>query len=289
MSSAQKMILLVDDDPCAVALFTTELREHGFRVLTAGHGSEAFYICQTQRGSIDLVLLDICLTSRLELAKNNLQESGLNGLQLGHRIRTVAPGLPILFISSLPHEEIQAFGGLPTGTSLLPKPFGMQALVQQVQGLLDAAPASDAFAPAGGARPVVLLVEDQESLLPLLEQFLPRHGFTVLTAHEPDEAFKVCRSYDGLIHVLVADLFLPDSGSEDSRGRLNPSMNGIELARCVGAVRPEARVVFVSGHSDGEIAKLGGLPEDAPFLRKPFELPVLLQTVQNLQPGFVRG
>ena len=49
-----------------------------------------------------------------------------------------------------------------------------------------------------------------------------------------------------------------------------PSMNGRELARRALDIRPDLRVLFMSGYTENGIAGQGGIDDDTPFLQKPF-------------------
>jgi PAS domain S-box-containing protein len=103
----------------------------------------------------------------------------------------------------------------------------------------------------------VLLVEDEEIVRGLTERMLGRSGYRVLTAATPQEATRHCAEHDGVIHLLLTDVVMPQT-------------NGKVLYEALVQQRPELRVLFMSGYTDDVIAHHGVLEEGTPFLSKPF-------------------
>ena len=131
----------------------------------------------------------------------------------------------------------------------------------------------------------VLLVEDHESTQALFADKLRREGFLVLTAHSADEALQVCKQYPDPIDLLVADVLLPSRSELQllRTAKARPSQeSGVALAQKIRFKRPEARVLFISGHSDQELQRLGVFKEPWPFLRKPFNAATFLETVRHV-------
>jgi CheY-like chemotaxis protein len=105
--------------------------------------------------------------------------------------------------------------------------------------------------------PTVLVVDDEEDLRDAMRRMLERRGFATLTAGDPAEAEAVCRAYDGAIDVLLTDLTLPGA-------------SGGEVARLIQAMRPELRVVYVSGLPRDLAIGNGLVGPDAALVQKPF-------------------
>jgi CheY-like chemotaxis protein len=114
----------------------------------------------------------------------------------------------------------------------------------------------------------VLLVEDESAVLRLSKIVLERFGYKVLTAGTPSEAIHVFETHEGLVHLLVTDVVMPE-------------MNGRELAARLRENRPELKALFVSGYSASALAPRGVLDEGVHFLQKPFSLEDLASSVRQ--------
>jgi signal transduction histidine kinase len=119
----------------------------------------------------------------------------------------------------------------------------------------------------------ILLVEDEEAVRILISRVLQGSGYTVLEAGQGKEALDVCRKHSGPIHLLVTDVIMPQ-------------MSGRELAERLALVRPETKVLFMSGYPDNAIVHHGVLDPGTAFLQKPFTLTALENKVREvLEPG----
>lgn len=126
-----------------------------------------------------------------------------------------------------------------------------------------AAPAP-APAPAPKTGSTVLIVEDDPGVRRLAESILTRGGFTVLLAAEGSAALKLAEGHPGSIDLLLADVVLPGTGGGD-------------IVTRVRTLRPQVRVLFMSGYSQE------GNPETgSAFLPKPFSADVLLSRVKSM-------
>ena len=121
---------------------------------------------------------------------------------------------------------------------------------------------------AFGGEETILLVEDEEQVRELARRVLERVGYTVLSAPDAETAIALADRHAGHIHLLVADMMLPQSG-------------GRELAARLSIHRPAIKVLYISGTSDGSIARLRLVEPGTAFLEKPFSLDRLLRTVRR--------
>jgi two-component system, cell cycle sensor histidine kinase and response regulator CckA len=121
---------------------------------------------------------------------------------------------------------------------------------------------------AFGGEETILLVEDEEQVRELARRVLERVGYTVLAAADSETAIALADRHAGHIHLLVADMMLPQSG-------------GREVAARLSIHRPAIKVLYISGTSDGSIARLRLVEPGTAFLEKPFSLDRLLRTVRR--------
>ncbi len=120
-------------------------------------------------------------------------------------------------------------------------------------------------APAGE---LVLLVEDEPSILAVGATMLRRLGYRVLTAATPAEALDLASAHAAEIRLLVTDVVMP-------------GMNGRELAERVAGIVPGVARLLVSGYATEVITDRGVLGEGVHFLAKPFTLAELAVKVRE--------
>jgi len=118
----------------------------------------------------------------------------------------------------------------------------------------------------------VLVAEDEEAVCALSRKILETRGYEVLTAANGADALGIAERHTGPIQLLITDVVMP-------------GMSGRELAQRLTAVRPSARVLFVSGHSDEVITHHGVLDPGTAFLQKPFTAEALARKVREVLDG----
>jgi len=103
----------------------------------------------------------------------------------------------------------------------------------------------------------ILLVEDDQQVRELARTILVECGYSVLTAEKPVEASSLCRNFSGQIHLMLTDVVMP-------------GLSGRDLAVQVSALRPQIKVLYMSGYTTNAIVHHGELDADTAFLPKPF-------------------
>jgi signal transduction histidine kinase len=115
----------------------------------------------------------------------------------------------------------------------------------------------------------VLLTEDETTIREALAEYLSDLGLEVLQAVDGVDALEVAERHEGPIDVLVTDLVMP-------------RMNGPDLARRLARLRPEVKVVYVSGFTPETMLEYGVSSDEAVFLQKPFVLEELASTIREV-------
>jgi DNA-binding response OmpR family regulator len=124
-------------------------------------------------------------------------------------------------------------------------------------------------APDTGTRPTVLVVDDEEDLRDIMRRMLERRGFATITAGDSQQAITACREHPGEIDILVTDLGLP-------------GVSGGELSRTATELRPEMRVVYISGLPKDMAVAEGLIGQDAMLVKKPFSTELLINALREV-------
>ncbi|MGE5179165.1 MAG: ATP-binding protein [Bacteroidota bacterium] len=128
----------------------------------------------------------------------------------------------------------------------------------------DAPPAllSAGLAPFPGGRETILLVEDDPALLALGREALTELGYRVHAAANGVDALRLLEEAGRAVDVLVTDVVMPGMGGRD-------------LAQRAAALRPEIRVLYVSGYTRDAVLREEIEGSEIAFLDKPYT-PLLL-------------
>jgi PAS domain S-box-containing protein len=125
---------------------------------------------------------------------------------------------------------------------------------------------------------VVLLVEDEDAVRALVRGVLRSRGYTVFEARNAAEAVQISNDFAGAIHILLTDVVMPE-------------VSGRELADQLRHLRPEMRLLYMSGYTEDTIVHHGVRTSDVGFLQKPFTPELLLrkmrETLDRRQDGLV--
>jgi len=128
-----------------------------------------------------------------------------------------------------------------------------------------------AIAPQRGNE-TILVVEDEPVLSQLVETSLKRRGYEVLVASSGETAESIAQSHKGPIHLLLTDVVMPQT-------------SGREVAKRICELRPQTRVMWMSGYTDEAIMHHGILDPGVHFLQKPFTPSTLAQKVREVLDG----
>jgi DNA-binding response OmpR family regulator len=134
-------------------------------------------------------------------------------------------------------------------------------------------PATHIAAAAGSQRvepgsETILLVEDEANLRYLARQYLEKQGYRVIEAADGAVAVQIAVAHESVIHLLLTDVIMP-------------GMNGRELAQRITEIRPNVKVLYMSGYTENVIGHNGTLDAGIRLLQKPFNLRDLKNKVRE--------
>ena len=113
----------------------------------------------------------------------------------------------------------------------------------------------------------ILLVEDEAGLRSLVKELLEQFGYRVLVASGGQQAMEYSLHERGYIHLLLTDVVMPE-------------WSGRQVAERLTRLRPQMRVLYMSGYPDETIVKHGILNPGVAFLQKPFSQDALVAKVR---------
>jgi two-component system, cell cycle sensor histidine kinase and response regulator CckA len=122
------------------------------------------------------------------------------------------------------------------------------------------------------ANATVLLVEDEEPVRLMMAEVLKTYGYKVLVASGGQDALEICQDFPGPIDLLLADVIMP-------------KVSGPQVAEEVTALRPELRVLFMSGYTDDRLGSHGLLDPDVNLIYKPFSPDGLQRALTKVLQG----
>jgi PAS domain S-box-containing protein len=115
----------------------------------------------------------------------------------------------------------------------------------------------------------ILLVEDALRVRAVVREILEMNGYNVLEARHGAEALEINERHQGPIHLMVTDVVMPQ-------------MSGRELAQRLQPLRPDMKVLYMSGYTDDSIVRHGVLGAGIAFLSKPFTPDALALKVREV-------
>lgn len=128
-----------------------------------------------------------------------------------------------------------------------------------------------------GSGATILVVEDNAQLRGVLAEMLESKGYRVLTAGDYDEALRLADHRETTIDLLLSDLDLAGS-------------DGLKGAERLAEFQPNARFLYMSGHSLDRVSRPGGHLRERAFIQKPFSSDELVERIRELLDlGTTRG
>ena len=114
----------------------------------------------------------------------------------------------------------------------------------------------------------VLVVEDKDNIREIVREMIELGGYQVLTAGSGSEAIKICDENPETIDLLLTDIIMPE-------------MNGYEVGKKVRRLRPDMKVIYMSGYGSDVISRGDLLEKEDLFIEKPFTSNILLAKIDE--------
>jgi two-component system cell cycle sensor histidine kinase/response regulator CckA len=114
-----------------------------------------------------------------------------------------------------------------------------------------------------------MLVDDEDYIRELVGAILAIEGYTVLEADGGPKALEVSEAHDGPIHLLLTDVVMSP-------------MSGGELVKRISPMRPDMKVLYISGYPDDAIVQYGVNQSQVAFLAKPFTPKMLVAKIRSV-------
>ncbi len=130
-------------------------------------------------------------------------------------------------------------------------------------------PAAPAATTQVGGKETLMIVEDDDAVRALTRTVLRGQSYDVIEAVDADDALRWVEEHSDPIHLLVTDVVMP-------------GMSGRDLAERLSALRPEIKVLYVSGYTDDSVVRHGLLEAEIAFLQKPFTPDSLARKVREV-------
>lgn len=115
----------------------------------------------------------------------------------------------------------------------------------------------------------ILLVEDEEMLLSTIADILEDSGYHVIQALRPEQAIAICSDMEKNIDIVLTDVVMPD-------------MNGREMAEKILQIRPDVKVVYMSGYHGDIVASRGIIEQGMHYIQKPLDYEDLKHMLNEL-------
>jgi len=125
--------------------------------------------------------------------------------------------------------------------------------------------------PSEVKKPIVLVVDDEESVRNIAVRMLQRIGYDAVAAADGQAGIDYFRQHAGTIAGVLIDMTMPN-------------MTGEAACLAIRAIDPSVRIVVMSGHAEEEMLQRMAYLNLAGFLQKPFNLELMRTTIAGIIP-----
>lgn len=211
----KETVLVVEDEEQVRDLATLVLSQAGYTVLTAADGMLGWELFLSQRDNIALIVCDVVMPN-------------MGGRQLLRLVREIDEAVPFIFTSGYVGGPDPKNFAERYAVEFLQKPFSASSLQQKVRGTLDTR------VERKPRQRQVLAVDDNSSILHLLELDVQELGHEILTAGSGEEAVQLCEDQE--FDIIFMDIQMQ-------------GMNGIDATRIIRQrSEGQPRIIGLTAH-----------------------------------------
>ncbi len=251
-------ILIIDDDGIVRDALTVFLTRAGHEVNTAADGANGVQAF----GSLipDLVILDRDLPV-------------MSGSGVFEKIRNISKTVPIVILTGYDAPEEAAVYLKHGAASFLSKGDGLSNVLTEVDRLLGAPAQPEQPAVKSAGRPpqakaggaLILIADDDESIVDVLTRFLQDHNYRVLAAGDGETAVRLAREKKP--DIILLDISMPKK-------------NGLKVLAELGPELPGTGFMMITGNEDEELAKTCLEAGAFDYISKPMNLEALGKAIE---------
>ena len=122
----------------------------------------------------------------------------------------------------------------------------------------------------------ILIVEDEDDLREILVSLFQKEGMEVISASNGNEALMVQDDFDNPLDFVLTDIVMPE-------------MHGGLLGEMLGALRPEANIMYMSGYAGRSTIDQNEIPEESLIFNKPLESKKVFEVMKKILKGEEHG
>ncbi|WP_218013774.1 PAS domain-containing protein [Rubellimicrobium rubrum] len=119
---------------------------------------------------------------------------------------------------------------------------------------------------------VVLVIDDEPTIRMLVREVLDEAGYAALEAADGPSGLRILQS-DARVDLLITDVGLPGG------------LNGRQVADAARLVRPELKILFITGYAENAVIGNGQLDRDMSIITKPFQMEALTRKIRESIEG----
>jgi CheY-like chemotaxis protein len=252
MSNKEK-ILVVDDEVMMRDMLYNLLVKQDYQVMTAVSGEEA--IVRVKQNEPDLIILDLMMPK-------------MNGLETLKRIRQIDKSVEVIILTGIAIDDLDKQAQALGVSEIIRKGVGVELFLKSINYALDKRRAKKtAPEQPKASKGRIMVVDDEAEIRFVLEKFLIKHGYEVVTAQSGEEAIqRITQEPSKPPQLVLLDIQM--SG-----------MDGLVALKKIKEINNNIGVVMVSGLTDLDIAQKAIELGAYDYIMKPFNLEYLEMVV----------